>query len=301
MFSTFKQKLLLIIYIIVILSIPVGTYLSSQYQTQRSRAAKPKPTAAPITRVTPPPQQSPKPDNDLTTLEDLLKVTPTPSPDTDTASSPTIATSFGPTLAFKITIEGRPKDNQAGKVFVGVSEGDLVVNPKFLLSFLVDVPSSGEYGNLSIAGLNPGSKYTALLKGSAQIATSSAFIMSPSESKLKGGEALNLISGDLNEDNTINTADYSIAQSALNSTPTLSNWNENADFNKDEVVNIFDISIILKNIGLVGDSGVWTSPIPKVATSSGSLNPSIGGPDPASASGDLPAGRQGYWIWIPGI
>lgn len=297
MFSTFKQRVLLVTYIIVIFSIPLGTYLISQYQTIQSRAQESKPITQPVVRITPVPESASsgdltnlsKPDS---TLEDLLKITPTPSPQATT--SPTIATSFGPTLSFKITIEGRPKENFAEKVFVGVFEGDLVTNPKFLLTFLVDVPASGEYGNLSIAGLNPGSKYTALLKGSGQIAKASTFIMSPSESKLNEDQALNLVSGDLNEDNIINTADYSIAQKAFNSTPKLSNWNKNADINSDGVVNIFDISIIIKNLGQVGDSGVWVSPIP-TATSSGNLT---------EDSSSLPVGsvggsNNGYWLWIP--
>ncbi|MBI2018909.1 hypothetical protein HYS96_04370 [Candidatus Daviesbacteria bacterium] len=275
----------------------MGTYLISQYQTIRSRAEEAKPTTPPVERITPVPESSSS--SNLTnlseadsTLEDLLKITPTPSP--QATISPTIATSFGPTLSFKITIEGRPKEKQAGKVFVGVLEGDLVTNPKFLLTFLADVPASGEYGNLSIAGLNPGSKYTALLKGRGQIAKASTFIMSPAESKLNGGQALNLVSGDLNEDNIINTADYSIAQKAFNSTPTQSNWNKNADINDDGVVNIFDISVIIKNLGQVGDSGVWVSPIP-TATSSGALT---------EDSNNLPVGssggsNNGYWLWIP--
>lgn len=297
MFSTFKQRVLLVTYIIVIFSIPLGTYLISQYQTIRSRAEELKPTTQPVVRITPVPESSSS--SNLTSLskadsilEDLLKITPTPSPQATT--SPTIATSFGPTLSFKITIEGRQKEKQAGKVFVGVFEGDLVTNPKFLLTFLVDVPASGEYGNLSIAGLNPGSKYTALLKGSGQIAKASTFIMSPAKSKLNEDQALNLVSGDLNEDNIINTADYSIAQKAFNSTPKLSNWNKNADINSDGVVNIFDISIIIKNLGQVGDSGVWVSPIP-TATSSGNLT---------EDSSSLPVGsvggsNNGYWLWIP--
>lgn len=286
MFFTFQQKLLLVAYIIIILSIPVGSYLVSQSQTLKSKAAGPKPTIAPITKVTPTPKTTLS-----TTLEELVKKTPTPSP--DTTSSPTVATSFGPTLSFKVTIEGRPKDNQAGKVFVGIMEGSLSLNPKFLLSFMVDVPASGEYGNLSIAGLTPGNKYTALLKGSIQIATSSAFIMSPAESKLQNGATFNLISGDFNEDNIINTADYSIAQKALGSTPASSNWNASTDLNKDNIINSLDLSLMIKNLGRIGDSGVWTSPIPKSATPSANLSPDsppVGGPGEST---------NGHWIWVP--
>ncbi|MDP3758209.1 MAG: dockerin type I domain-containing protein, partial [Candidatus Daviesbacteria bacterium] len=205
-------------------------------------------------------------------------------------ASPTIATSLGPTLAFKVSIEGRPQGNQATRLFVGIMEGSLTVNPKFLLSFTVDMPASGEYGNLSLAGLNPGTRYSALLKGSNQIAASSAFTMSPAVTNLNEGEPLTLTAGDLNEDNVINTADYSIAQKAFGATAKSSNWNNNVDFNSDGIINTFDLSIIIKNIGQTGASGAWTSPLPKVATASAGLaNPPIGSPN------DQP----GHWIWIP--
>lgn len=291
MFTTLKQKVLVIIYVVVILSIPVGTYLISQSQTTKSKASEPRISPSPVTKATlrPTVAQS-TPSSSLSELDSALKqlLSPAPTP----SSSVSLPTAFGPTLSLKIAIEGRPANNQSGKVFVGIMEGDLVQNPRFLLNFLVDVPQSGQYDNLSIAGLNPGSKYTALLKGTTQIATSSAFIMSPITSKLNGGESLNLTSGDLNEDNIINTADYSLAQSMLGSTPGSQKWNENADFNKDSVFNIFDSSIVLKNLGKIGASGSWASPIP-TATPSASL-----------IEGELPVGSvggssSGYWMWVP--
>lgn len=93
-------------------------------------------------------------------------------------------------------------------------------------------------------------------------------------------------SGDLNEDNVINSADYTIALQANASTPGSTNWNELADLNKDGIVNIFDLAIITKNIGQVGASGAWTSPIPKIATPSGGLIPEEDS-------------TFGYWLWIP--
>lgn len=285
MFQTLKQRLLLGIFIFVILSIPVGAYLVSQNQTLQSGAKEeqktkkppvsvtPKPTAAPV-KTLPGPASSPSP-------------SPSPSP-----SEPTIPTSYGPTLSLKIALEGRSPDNQATKLFVGILEGALTVNPKFLLSFTVDLPASGVYSNLSLAGLDSGSNYTALLKGSAQIATSSAFVMSPNVTNLNSGQTLNMLSGDLNDDNVVNSADYSIAKKAINATNKTSNWNENADLNKDGVINNFDLAIIAKNMGLAGASGAWTSPLPKTATSSADLNtPAVGG--------YLPDGTAGYWIWVP--
>lgn len=290
MFSTFKQKVLLAGYIIIVLSIPAGSFLVSQYQNLRSRAQEPKQTVTP----TPKPAPSKTPAKKLlsdseSALKELLKEA---SSEAEQTPSPTIATSFGPTLSFRVSLEGRPKDNQAGKVFVAVSEGSLTANPKFLLTFLVDVPKEGHFKGLSIAGLNSGSSYTALLKGSAQIATSSAFITAPAETKLNSDQVINMLTGDLNEDNVVNSADYSIAQKAYLTTSTSSNWNENVDFNKDGLINTLDLSLIIKNMGKVGASGAWTSPIP-TATSSASLTEKL----PAGSAYDGSTG--GYWLWIP--
>lgn len=288
MFSTFKQRLLLGVYIFILLTIPVGAYLVSQYQTIKSSAQEQKNTK-PIAKVTPKPTTSPAKEllsASQKTISQGTTASPTPSPST----SPTTATSYGPTLSFKATLEGSPKDNQVTRMFVGIAEGSLSSNPKFLLSFTVDLPASGEYGNISLAGLNPGTQYTALLKGAAQIATSATFTMSPAVSNLNNDQPLNLISGDLNDDNVVNSADYSIARKALGSTSKSSNWNANADLNKDGVINTFDLAIIAKNIGQIGATGAWTSPIPQTASPSASLNsPAVGGPN---SSG-------GYWIWVP--
>lgn len=291
MFSSLKTRILLGIYIFLILSIPVGAYLVSQYQTYKSSASEGK---KPIVKNTPLPQPSGSPSSGAQELLSLSESnlpdssTPSPSPDT---SSPTIATSFGPTLSLKISIDGRPSGNQATKLFVGIVEGDLSQNPKFLLSFSVNVGKDGSYSNLSLAGLTTGSKYTALLKGSAQIATSSAFIMSPTVTNLNSGEAVNMLTGDLNEDNTINSTDYSLVQNALGLNSTSASWNDNIDFNKDGLINLFDLAIINRNMGQIGASGTWTSPLPQVSTASASLQtPSIG--SPAEPSG-------GYWMWIP--
>ena len=276
-------------YIFLLLSIPVGTYLVSQNQTYKSQAKEqkgnkqkvkvvPKPTTSPAKQLLDSSQEASNPD---------ITATPSLSP-----ASSEVAVSFGPTLSLKTTLEGRPQGNFATKLLVGIVEGSLTANPKFMLSFTIDLAASGEYSNLSLAGLNPGSSYTALLKGSAQIATSSAFTMSPMVTNLNDGEPLSLLSGDLNDDNVINSADYSIAKKALGANSNSSNWNGNADFNSDGIINVFDLSIITKNMGAVGASGAWTSPLPQIATSSASLTS-----PPVGAS--LPDGSKGYWIWIP--
>ena len=272
MFSSLKLRALLGIYIFLLVSIPVGAYLASQQQTVKSRASEEKP------KVTLKP--TPKAATPSAKLKPLEIAEDEPSP---TSDSPTIATSFGPTLSLKVTLEGRPDNNQTSKLFVGITEGSLAKNPKFLLSFNIDLPANGEYSDLSIAGLSAGVSYTALLKGPTQLASSSTFTMSPTVTNLNRGETINLLSGDLNEDNTINSNDYSIVQKAVGATSSSKSWNGNADFNKDGVINTFDLSIVSKNLGKAGASGVWTSP---VATASGSLSPQ--------------GSNGGYWLWVPG-
>lgn len=293
MFSSLTQRILLGIYIFILLSIPIGAYLASQHQTIKSSAKEE--IVKPVIKVTPPPsaKTNTSPAKQLLSATQASSASPSASPSPSADTSPTIATNFGPTLSLKVNLEGRPAGNQSTKLFVGIIEGDLTANPKFLLSFTLDIPKSGLYNNLSLAGLTSGSKYTAILKGSAQIASSPTFTMSPAVTNLENGEAIKLTSGDLNEDNIINAADYAIAQKALNTTSGSQNWNEAADLNSDGVVNIFDLTIISNNIGKTGASGAWTSPIPKVASPSASLlnsNLPVGSPD---------NGHGGYWIWLP--
>ena len=204
----------------------------------------------------------------------------------------------------------------ATKLFVGIAD-NTTATLKYLLSFTVDMPASGAFKGISLAGLEVGSSYKAILKGPAQLATSSAFVMGPSATELNGGNPIFLLSGDLNEDNVINTADYSIVKSAIGSKPEAANWNDNVYFNKDGVINAIDLGIVIKNFGKTGASGVWVSTPP--ATSSGSLSP-IGGPESTSSGspgGSIPPppgapaqtngspregilnGEAGYWFWMP--
>lgn len=274
------------VYIFILLTIPVGTYLASQNQTFKSKASE---QASPTPTPQVPPKPSISPAKELLTTSEEIAPSPSPLP-SPSPSSPEVTTSYGPTLSFKAKIEGRPEGNQTTRLFVGIMEGLLTVNPKFLLSFTVDLPAAGAYSNLSLAGLNPGTRYSALLKGTNQIATSSVFTMSPAVSNLNEGEPLTLLVGDLNDDNVINSADYSIALKAFGTTTKSAGWNENVDFNSDSIINTFDLGIIIKNMGQTGASGAWTSPIPKVATASARLSgPPVGSPEDPS----------GHWIWIP--
>ncbi len=290
-------KIALGVYIFLILSIPAGAYLVSRQQIFKTSASQPPP----VSKLT----QESTPSSSLSALDEIKQFSQTAVPPSTPlpVSTPSPTVSFGPTLNFKLVLEGRPVSNQAARVFVGIAEGNTTSNPQYLLSFTVDLEANGFFSGLSLAGLTAGNQYTAVIKGPAQIASATDFIMSPSVSNLNNSEPITLLSGDLNEDNTINAADYAIAKAAYNTTPASSNWNANIDLNKDDIVNNIDLAYILKNFGKSGDSGIWVSTTPQVATPSGSLSP--GGSATATPSGSPqlpvvnPDGRQGYWMWIP--
>lgn len=293
MFSSLKAKIILGVYVFLMLSIPVGAYLVSQNQTTKSSASEKKDRNINL-----------KGGSSLSPADELktLSSTPSSSTKTETPSSPPSlaqASSFGPTLNFKLTLEGRPERKMGSKVFVGIAEGPSQDKPKYILSFSVDLPDSGLFEGLSLAGLTSGSQYTAYLKPSVQIATSSAFVMSPSITNLNNGQALKVLTGDLNQDNTINASDYSIAKASFGATPGTPLWNENIDFNKDGLINTVDLGFITRNYGKTGASGVWVSSPPAVATKSASTtSPSQGGP--ASPSGGPPETYTfGHWLWVP--
>lgn len=313
---TRNQIIALVGFFIILISIPISFYLVKQTQTFRSKASSGG-TTGPVTKPVSVPLGSP--------ASDLLKSTQDSQGSTSSAGTD-ISLSFGPTLNLTISIEGRPQAKQASKVFVGLALGSAQVNPAYILTFNFDVPDSGIYKGISLAGLNPGSNYTAYVKGEAQIDTASTFTMGPNETNLNDDKPLTLISGDLNEDNTINSADYSICVSLYGTTPKSSNWNARADFNKDGKINNYDLVIITKNMGKTGSSGPWVS-TPKTstpsatptATASGGLinKPNVGGPPapiesgPADFGGILSAStnsatqteeapsHSSYWIFVP--
>lgn len=286
---TKKQLLGLIGFVLILFSIPLSFSLAKSSQIFRSRADEIKKTAtssaqikkSPVTRPLEVPATSP-----LSKL-DQLSETPIPTTPLEGAS---LNTAFGPTLNVKINLEGRPEGNQAAKVFIGIAKGTPTSKPTYTLSFTVDFPAPGEFKGLSLAGLDPGSTYTAYLKGPAQIDASSTFTMSPTETNLNNNLALLLLSGDLNEDNTINSADYTIAKAVYGTTAPSANWNERADLNKDGIINNLDLAFITKNTGKTGASNIWYSTPPQA---SGSATPATGGPA-IGATG-------GYWFWMPAL
>lgn len=319
---TKTQIIALIGFIVVLISIPISFSLVREQQIFSSRASQQKKAAtssASTTATKPRPVPTNSPLTDLQKLvqgNDTISETPNPSISpapsiTDTGTN----LAFGPTLSFQVSLEGRPANKQADKVFVGIALGQTTTNPTYILTFTTDVPDSGKFSGLSLAGLNPGSIYTAYLKGSSQIDSGIVFTMNPNETSLNDNKPVILISGDLNEDNVINTADYTIARGYYGTTPASKNWNAKIDLNKDNIINNWDLLYINNNFGKVGTSGTWIS-TPK-STTFLENKPNVGGLPRQQAGpsnfGDLllsssPSAKatpsaipssSGYWLYVP--
>lgn len=276
-----KIKLILAGIVILIVLIPLTAYvISYRTQTVKTKAKSNIPNSIPKELLS---------DTPLSDLQKKSSSTPSASP----SPSSSAEVLFGPTLSFKLNIEGRPASNQAAKAFIGISSGQPVNNPTYLLSFSVDVPASGAYSGLSVAGLSAGDTYTTYIRTPGQLTNQQTVILKSSITDLG---TIYLTSGDLNEDNVINSADYAIAKAAYRLNSSSPNWNPIIDFNLDGIINNFDLGIIIKHFGTTGQSGPYyspnqASPSPQ-ATSSGSLlqNQYHGSPN-----------DDGYWIWVPKI
>ncbi len=298
----FNRKTLLMIggFIIIVIAIPFAAVLVKQTQVYKSRASEIKiaSSSAEIISVEEAtgsgalevPNTSP-----LDELSKLIQASPSaspPAPDGPATAGPTptpyVNLGFGPTLDVSINSQGRPAEKQAARAFVGLSSNTPIKNPTYLLTFTIDFPEDGLFRGISLAGLNPGSTYSVYIKGPGQIDSASSFVMSPTESKVGSDQPISLLSGDLNDDNIINSADYTIAKNLYGTTPTSRTWNKNADFNRDDVINTYDLGYITSNLGKTGASGTWIS---TPATASPSATP--------SSSGGSTSPSGGYWLFVP--
>lgn len=287
-----SHKIILAVIVALIVLIPSSSFVLSQALTKPKTSTADLSTHFPVTSPKEVPKDTPesklkKDVDDALSSSNPLNVQPL---STDSATL-----LLGPQLTFKIIMEGRPLINQAAKVFLGIASGQPVNNPKYLLSFLLDVPANGIYKELALSGLEQGTTYTAYLKGPAQIATSSTFVAKMAPTDLG---TLQMLTGDVNEDNIINTLDANILKNAFGSIPTSPKWNPNLDFNVDERINSLDLALITKNMNKIGASGSWYSTAPAVvatqsASASPSASPNTGGPTLT------PQNSQGYWMWIP--
>ncbi len=288
-----KQKLLAGLFLVLIISIPAVSFLVKQRTSFKSDASTDFPTQQGLDSISSSSGTITKAKDDLKKqIADLTNKNASPAPE---SSDSTSAYSFGTTLNFKLSIEGKKAAQQKAKIFVGLAQGDqAVTNPSYLLSFTPETNDDGSFTGLSLAGLTINNTYIAYLKGPTQLATSSAFIVRPAEANLNNGEAINMLTGDLNDDNKIDTEDYDLLRPFLGLTSKSSGWKEDYDFNQDEVINLVDISYIVKNMNKVGAGNIYTS---TVATTSAILTPASQGSPSAGAVG----GIGGYWMWVPKI
>ncbi|MDO8570584.1 MAG: dockerin type I repeat-containing protein, partial [Candidatus Daviesbacteria bacterium] len=248
----FDKKTLLMIggFLLIVAAIPFTAVLVKQTQVFRSQASTIKVASSSAERIISDqetqggskevPNTSP-----LDELNKLLKpspsVSPTPADPATAGPTPTpyVNLGFGPTLNISINTQGRPALKQATRAFIGLAGNIPIKNPTYLLTFTVDFSEDGIFRGLSLAGLNPGSTYSVYIKGPGQIDSASSFVMSPTESTVNSDQPILLLSGDLNDDNTVNTTDYNIAKNLYGTTPTSRAWNKNADFNRDNVINTY--------------------------------------------------------------
>jgi len=236
----------------------------------------------------------------------------------DILTSGSTLLSLGPTLTFKLNIEGRPKTKQQDpKLFVGIAAGQAATNPQYLLSFTVDASASGEPKELlPLSGLSTGETYTAYLKGQTTLVAASTFTAKPTAANLG---TVNLLTGDLNDDNAVTQSDkdilmksYGAREGSSEQSSSSSKWNPLADFNLDGVINTADLAYITKNMNKDGASGPWSSKLPASATSSatpsGNLNKqgfpldrddATPAASPYGGPRDVPGNQKGYWLWVP--
>ncbi|MBI3486091.1 hypothetical protein HY025_04080 [Candidatus Daviesbacteria bacterium] len=278
-----SQKLWIVIFLIIIIAIPTGAFLIKQRRDTQNNTLQQNYNKTVTKDSTSSAKEVPK----NLPIDVILNGGSDSSNSASASQTPAAQINFGPTLNFKVNLEGRPASNQAtSNMFVGIAAGSIpTTNPQYLLTFTVPIGADGSYSGLSLAGLTIGNTYLAYLKGPAQIASSSAFVVQPASANLNSGTPLTLLTGDLNEDNIINSLDYGLAKNNFGTTSSSANWNANMDFNLDGIINVIDLGYIRKNLNKVGDGNLYIS---RVSTTSAILNqPSQGGVE------------GGYWMWFP--
>ena len=306
-----RDRLIIAGIIALTILIPTGAYvLSLRAKSQSSAQEYRTPVTSPKAEAT-----------SSSRLQDALNRLETQSASTTTSQSTTedgtdgLTDSqliLGPTLGFSLILQGRPLDNQSTRAFLGIAAGSPTTRPTYLLSFMVNVPASGAFDGISLSGLETGQTYTAYLKGESQIATASSFTVKATPTNLG---ALNLITGDVNEDNVIDNTDYNLVKASVGATPSSSKWNPLYDFNLDNVINSWDLNTVLTNLTKIGASGAWYSYSP-ISSGSASLNTTTNviasereAISTGSTSSEIEPGTQepktnftnkkGYWMWVP--
>ena len=137
-----KQQLITFsLFALLIISLPVTLYLTRLF----FKAPLPQSQISRKVPVNPPSESFAQgPESSLEKqIKQSLSPTPTEEPTPDETANASV--SFGPTLNFKVTIEGRRKGSFATQAFVGIASGSVNKRPKYLLSFTINIPKSGVF------------------------------------------------------------------------------------------------------------------------------------------------------------
>lgn len=237
----------------------------------------------------------PKTTSSLQEIKTNIASIPSPTPGFIMDGEPAIlgaeASSSG--LKLRVKMNDRILNNQSSQLFVGIGQGEAMVNPKYVLSFLVNLDQNGQYSGISLTGLEPNSIYTAYIKGISQLATTREFSF---QTGLADLGLITLISGDVNNDNQIDQSDVLLVKKNMGKNSHSLNFDSSLDVNNDGIINSLDLSIIMQNLGKSGEAGVIFPSQLNEATKSAELqNPDVTGSPESSSS----AQKNGYWLWIP--
>lgn len=292
-----ENRLILAVITFLFLLIPLTSYLMIQKAEFEHlidpRFTTPKQSSFPEINV---PQTNA---NSLQEMKNNIASLPSATPGFIMDGEPAVlsaeASSSG--LKLRVKMDERPVNNQATELFVGIGQGEAQANPKYVLSFLVDLDESGQYSGISLTGLDPNSIYTAYIKGVSQLATTREFTYHPGLIDLG---LIPLISGDVNEDNIIDQNDLLLVKQSIGLTPKSPDFDSALDVNNDGVINGLDLSIVNQNMGKTGEAGVIIPDNMTASTAHGiqqsatlETDLDTGSPEASSSA------KDGYWLWIP--
>jgi hypothetical protein len=287
-----RNKLIIAFFTFVLLLIPLSSYLmlqKAQYEHLISTGLLPNQSpvavaAAPVT-------------SSHNVMQQPMAAIPTPTPGFILPTEGAVlgeASEATPSSTLKMSakMSDRAENNQSAKIFVGISEGEVQANPKYVLSFLAQSDSLGNFNGVSLNGLNIKSSYTAYIKGVSQLATTKQFLMNSGVNDLGN---LTLIDGDVNNDNAIDQKDLQLVKQNLGKTTSSASFDPNADVNNDGTINGLDLSIVTQNLGKTSSIPIKIPDQTNLASPSASLSipPDQGGPE------STPPADGGYWLWIP--
>ncbi len=167
-----------------------------------------------------------------------------------TADSLGITTQFSAVIfhsvAGTVTLEGSA--NPAQPVILRLTNLDTSVTLPPINQTLMS--ATGSQGTFSLTGV-PAGRYALNVKGQQWLAASQNVDLTTAN---VSGLALRLLAGDANNDNSVDSSDFTVLIGAYNSDATIpgSGYDSRADFNNDGSVDSSDFTLLINNFGQVG-------------------------------------------------